>query len=227
MSSVTATASATASATAMPAFAAIIAAAAAPAVATSAVATSAVATSAVANTTHLRLLSVDDYLKYINKHDLKNEPRELECAICYKQITNTFFVCDDPCTKTFHPSCMEKSIEQTVDAAYEEDEEAEHRCCYCRRSFDLSVYILELFKRHLQTMSKNGFDVSEALEKVQKEINGDEMDEDYEYSMFELRDASNHLKKPKQAKRSEFKKLTRSNKMPRAFIKNNIGGRRR
>lgn len=182
---------------------------------------------ASSNKTHLRLLTLKMYLEHIDKNNLINEPRELECAICYKQISNTFFACDDPCTKTFHTSCMEKTIEQTEETAYEEDEEAHHRCCYCRRDFDLDQYCNQLFARRLQTLSASGYNVDDALDHLKKVINGEEHDEDYEYSIYEIRDEVSFMKKPKQAKRSEFKKKMRTNKMPRAFIKQNIGGRRR
>jgi hypothetical protein len=148
---------------------------------------------------------------------------ELECSICYKPIQKAYVRCSAPCKKIFHTSCMDKIIEQTEAAAYEEEREAEHKCCYCRRCIDVNHYALQEVARQLMCLRRGGYDISEAMQKVKKELYFNEDDEDdafgYYYPLV-----TSYQKKPKQAKRSAPKKFT---KQPRIHLKQNIGGRRR
>ena len=150
-----------------------------------------------------------------------NTCADLECSICYKPITKTFFQCSAPCNKIFHVNCMQQMMEQAEETAWEEDEEAEHKCCYCRRSIDVNKYCLHLLARRLVTLHAGGYEVRDAMKMVKKQMM-DEDPEDIEYSIYELHE-THYIKKPKQPKRTEYKK-----KMPkRITIKQNIGGRRR
>ena len=157
----------------------------------------------------------------INKH----ASVEMECSICYKPVQKAFAKCSAPCSKVFHTSCMDKMLEQTEASAYEEDREAEHKCCYCRRSIDVNRYALQDVARQLRCLERGGYDVSEALKRVKKELqngeNDDEEDEPYNIYFIER---IYYEKKPKQAKRSAPKKIT---KQPRIHNKQNIGGRRK
>ena len=157
----------------------------------------------------------------------KNRCSTMECSLCYKPITKTFFVCSAPCNKIFHVSCMEQSMEQTEQAAWEADEDAEHKCCYCRRSIDVDKYHLHLMGRHLSTLRAGGcHDVSDAIEQIKEQLSSGTLeDDDFEYAIYEIRDTK-HVKKPKQSKRAECKKTPAPMKK-RITIKHNIGGRRR
>jgi hypothetical protein len=127
-------------------------------------------------------------------------------------------------------NCMEQSLEQTADAAWEADVEPEHKCCYCRRHIDLDKYQLHLFARRLMVLRANKHDVSDALTHIRQQlITGIiDDDEDTEYSIYEIRDMSNHMKKPKQSKHAEYQKKMSAAKKPQQIrIKQNIGGRRR
>ena len=136
-----------------------------------------------------------------------------------------FFQCGAPCNKVFHVSCMEQMIERTEEAAWEEDKEAEHKCCYCRRQIDTDLYQLQLFVRHLSTLRASGcYDVSRAFKQVSDQLTKGEMDEDIEYEIFEIRRIY-YEKKPKHAKKADAKKPVHH--APRMRIKQNIGGRRR
>ncbi len=157
---------------------------------------------------------------------------DLECAICYKKINRTYFVCSSPCNKVFHTACMDKMMEQTEEAAYEANAEAVHKCCYCRRTIGLRNYRIQLFVRHLSVLRNMGYyDVSDALRKLKTAYDfvyvpgkNDKPEEDESYEIYEIRD-NNYIKKPKEAKRAIFKKTIQ--KQPRIHIKQNIGGRRR
>jgi hypothetical protein len=182
----------------------------------------------------LTLLTVDKVRLSENHCHIAND---LECSICYKQITNAFFVCSAPCNKLFHKSCLEQSMEQTAETAFDADEDVVHRCCYCRRNINMKSYYRQLFARHLKTVSFRGLDVSYALAQLAIENDNDNNDEDddeeeeeIEYLVYDTIDIR-FMKKPKQSKRTEFKKNVQSRRrnkmMPHAAIKQNIGGRRR
>ncbi len=154
-------------------------------------------------------------------------PREatedLECAICYKRIDKVFTSCAEPCNKVFHNSCMEQMMAQTEESAYEEDRDAEHKCCYCRRLIDMPYYDLLRMERALYTMNRRCYNVHDALHIVYNEMKKSTPNEDIMYEIFMLRDIY-HEKKPKQAKRVQAMKQTRA---PRVHIRQNIGGRKR
>lgn len=164
---------------------------------------------------------------------IKKNCMNLECSVCYKKINRTYFICSSPCNKVFHMDCMDKMMEQTEEAAYEANEEAVHKCCYCRRTMSLRNYRIQLFVRHLTVLRNMGYyDVTDALRKLMIlryslcHVRGenDYPKEDESYEIYELRD-NTYIKKPKQAKRALFKKTIQ--KQPRVHIKQNIGGRRR
>ena len=117
-------------------------------------------------------------------------------------------------------------IIETEAAADEEDKEAKHKCCYCRRSIDIRQYDLQEIGRQLLCLKRGGYDVIEALQHVQnqyaKMIEPDG-GEDVWYNIY-YTNTIHFQKKPKQAKRSA---LTKINKQPRLRLKQNIGGRRR
>ena len=148
---------------------------------------------------------------------------DLECSICYKAIGKIFTACVDPCNKVFHNSCLERIMEKTKEAAYEEGRVAEHKCCYCRRSIDMPYYNLLRMERHLRTLGRNCYSVYDALKRVHFEMKRTNHEENIVYEVYELRDIY-HEKKPKQAKRAQIQKQTRS---PRVHIRQNIGGRKR
>ncbi len=157
----------------------------------------------------------------INKHTYV----ELECSICYTPIKKYFAQCSAPCNKVFHTNCMEKMVEQTEENAYEEDKEAEHKCCYCRRCIDISRYGLLDVARQLLCLKRGGYYVSQALRQVKQQLqNGENDDDDEAYNVYYM-ERIHYQKKPKQAKRMPFQK--RITKQPRIHIKQNIGGRRR
>jgi len=149
---------------------------------------------------------------------------DLECAICYKPITKTFINCSEPCKKVFHVSCMEQMMDQTEEQANEMGQNAEHKCCYCRRDFDINEYYLQLLARRLMTLKAGGYHVYDALEEVRKQMKEND-GKDIEYDIYEIRDVS-YQKKPKQSNRAVFEKKTASHQ-PRIRVKQNIGGRRR
>ncbi len=153
----------------------------------------------------------------------KNTYMELECGICYKSVQKAYAKCSAPCNKVFHLSCMEKILDQTEEAAYEEDVEAEHKCCYCRRCIDTKHYGLQHSALILLQLKNGGYNVREAIEKVKIDIIFNDAESDYVYNYYYMKPMS-YQKKPKQAKRSAPKKIT---KQPRIHIKQNIGGRRR
>jgi hypothetical protein len=120
---------------------------------------------------------------------------------------------------------MEKIIEKTEEAAWEADEEeADHKCCYCRRSMNMEMYCLQRLARRLYTLKAGGYEVSDALNQVNEQILNGAEDEDSEYNIYELRDDSK-IKKPKQSKRADYKKNPKQQQR-RIIIKQNIGGRR-
>ena len=159
---------------------------------------------------------------------VKNHSLNLECSVCYKKIYRDYFVCSAPCNKVFHVSCMEKMMNETKQAAYEADEEPQHKCCYCRRSFDRQNYLAQLWGRHLIMLRNTGYyDVSDAWCKLQRMIKNDGsilFEEHVSCEVYELRDIT-RVKKPKQANLK--KKQTFVRKQPRVHVKQNIGGRRR
>jgi hypothetical protein len=151
---------------------------------------------------------------------------ELECAICYKAITKMFFECSKPCQKVFHPSCMEKSMNQTEEVAYEMDDVADHKCCYCRRAIDANRYFLQLFARHLITLRAGGYEVTDALAQVRydfRHISDGEQDNNGEYEIYVIQNINYSIKS---IQPNYFRKKTKQHK-PRIITKQNIGGRRR
>jgi hypothetical protein len=180
---------------------------------------------------NLKLWTVENYKQSC---EFSNNPSiDFECAICYKSISKTFFQCNEPCNKLFHTHCVEQMMEQAEEAAYEEDKDAHHRCCYCRRDTDMNNYFLQLLARRLLTMRTGGYDVSEALNQVVDQIQdgineNEDGSSDDSYNIYEIRDIA-HMKKPKQSKRTAFKKNNAARQMskPRISVKRNIGGRRR
>ena len=180
---------------------------------------------------NLKLWTVEKFKQDIEFS--KNPTIEFECAICYKSISKTFFQCNEPCNKLFHTHCVEQMMEQAEEAAYDEDKDAHHRCCYCRRDTDMTNYFLQLLARRLITLRKGGYIVHDALKQVASQIqNGINENEDGtsddSYKIYETLDVS-HVKKPKQSKRTAFKKNSAVRQMskPRISVKRNIGGRRR
>lgn len=157
----------------------------------------------------------------------KNAPCvEMDCSICYKKINKKFFECGAPCGKAFHPGCIEKMLEQTEETANENDEEANFRCCYCRRDIDIDNYTLQLFAQHLITLNGCSHDVTDAIRRVEFLLkNNEKLDEDESFEYYELIHHGHDMKKPKQPKREILKKRAH---IPRQIrIKQNIGGRRR
>jgi len=156
----------------------------------------------------------------------KNTCSSRECSLCYKPITKTFFACSAPCNKIFHVSCMEQSMEQTEQAAWEADEDPQHKCSYCRRQIDVEKYMLHLMARRLFTLKAGGHEVSTSIQLIKNQLKtGILEDDDFEYAIYEIRDTF-YVKKPKQSKRAECKKKPAHMKQ-RITIKHNIGGRRR
>ena len=153
----------------------------------------------------------------------KNNQVNRECGICYNPIKKSYAKCSAPCNKVFHVNCMEKMMDQTEEAAYEEDVEEEHKCCYCRRCIDTKHYGLQYSALILLRLKNGGYNVSEAIEKLKIDILFNDAESDYVYNYYYMKPMS-YQKKPKQAKRSAPKKIT---KQPRIHIKQNIGGRRR
>lgn len=150
-----------------------------------------------------------------------------ECAVCYKPIQKQKFAqCSAPCNQKFHTSCMERIMEQTREAAYENNEKVQHRCCYCRRFININRYKLELIGYQLFYLNASGYyDVSDALKQLKEDIKTDQDNsEDNSYVYYQIRDTT-YVKKPKQCKRIKIQKKT--NHEPRIRIKQNIGGRRR
>jgi hypothetical protein len=150
---------------------------------------------------------------------------DLECAICYTPIVKTFFMCSAPCGKVFHVSCMEQTIEQTEEVASEMDQEPEHKCCYCRRTFNIKMYSLQLLGRYFINLKAGGYNVEAALDAIRTQLKNGEEEEFIVYNIYEMCDLS-YMKKPKQSKRAVFQKKT-VKYQPRIRIKQNIGGRRR
>jgi hypothetical protein len=166
----------------------------------------------------------------------KNTCVTMECSICYTPIKKYFAQCSAPCNKIFHTSCMEKMIIETEAAADEENKEAKHKCCYCRRSIDIRQYDLQEIGRQLLCLKRGGYDVIEALQHVQTQFAKMIEPKMIEPKMIEPADGedvwynvyytttTHFQKKPKQTRRSARQKI---NKQPRIHLKQNIGGRRR
>jgi hypothetical protein len=120
---------------------------------------------------------------------------------------------------------MEQMMEQAEEAAWQEDKEVEHKCCYCRREINVEKYCLQLVARRLVTLHKGGYEVKDAMKMIKKQMLDEELEEeDIEYNIYELHD-THFIKKPKQSKRVDYKKAQQKPK--RITIKQNIGGRRR
>jgi hypothetical protein len=173
------------------------------------------------------LLKVCDY-----KHTF-NEKEDPECAICYKHISNKVFVCDKPCNKTFHPSCMEKLIDRIEETADDDDDDDDdddeqkkicYQCCYCRREFDINDYDTKLFIQELMYAKGCGYNIFGAL--TQCILNGmEEIEGQCHYDIFIPLETS-HVKLPKQSKRATFKnKNKNTNKHHRQRVHMNKGRR--
>jgi hypothetical protein len=169
------------------------------------------------NKVKMSLLKVSEYRMEQTHCD------ETECAICYKRINNKVFICPEPCGKTFHPTCMEKMIDQIEENAWQEsgdddEKDPEYRCCYCRREFDIQNHDIEIFMRHLMGLKAGGYDVNEAIIQAHNNVNDlengdgydDDDDESFEYNIYIPLDKT-FVKKPKQAKRSLFKQPKKRN----------------
>jgi predicted nucleic acid-binding Zn ribbon protein len=166
--------------------------------------------------------------------EIKNHCLYLDCSVCYKKIYRDYFICSEPCNKVFHVDCVEKMIKQTVIAAYEVDEKPQYKCCYCRRSFNIADYLLELDIRYLRMLMKTGcYTRYEAWHKFELMIKTDDsilykesicFEDVMTCHNYEVRDIT-RIKKPKQANLK--KKHTFAQKQPRIHVKQNIGGRRR
>ena len=152
----------------------------------------------------------------------KNTCVDLECSICYKSINKSFARCSAPCSKPFHTTCMERMMEQTEITAYEENKDPEHKCCYCRRSIDINQYALQEMARRLTCLSYGGYSVGAALIHLKQNYDDKNDSSDISYDIYQICNLK-YEKKPKQAKRSELKKMT---KQPRIHIKQNSGRRR-
>jgi hypothetical protein len=149
-----------------------------------------------------------DHHPTVDKYHSQNQ--DVECAICFKNISNKVFVCSEPCNKTFHPDCLEKMIDQLEETAWEEEKPTDYRCCYCRREFDFRFYQNEIFGRYLLGLKAGGYNVSDAMWQLQKQNNlpanmvgtgaSDEEDTD-EFEIY-LPMNKTYIKKPKQAKRA-------------------------
>jgi hypothetical protein len=156
------------------------------------------------------LLKVFEYRKIFNE---KEDP---ECGICYKHISNKVFVCAKPCSKTFHPVCMEKMIDRIEKIADQEEDEKKicYQCCYCRREFDISNYDTSLFIQELEHSRGCGYYVDDAIRQVYfNSVMYDGCEGfTFEYDMAIPLDLS-FIKNPKVAKRSLYKnKINKGNK---------------
>jgi hypothetical protein len=152
------------------------------------------------------------------------EAGKYECAICYKAINKTCFVCSDPCNKVFHQACLEEAFQQAEDNADEEDEVAEHRCCYCRRHVNMNQYELELMGHTLRSLrNSNGYSVQDALDLIQYNITNDIENEDDEFNIYLPKNQSNDERKPKQSKQAVYKNKIKSRHLS---VRKNYGMRR-
>ena len=135
-----------------------------------------------------------------------------ECAICYKRIQKDVFICSEPCNKLFHPSCLERMMDETELTAYQYQKDTLHRCCYCRREIQMETYLKEVYVNALMKMKAGGYNVDEALQLI--EMNG--INEDEGYAIY-LLTPTEHIKKPKQAKKTKspkhYVKIQRKNVM--------------
>ena len=95
----------------------------------------------------------------------------IECAICYKRINTNVFICSEPCNKMFHPSCLQKVLQQTEDTfeSDDENEEPKHSCCYCRREYDMENYYMEVYLRELKGLQAGGYYVMNAINKLKED----------------------------------------------------------
>ncbi len=156
------------------------------------------------------------------------EGGEYECAICYKKINKTCFMCTDPCNKVFHPACLEESFIQ-AEENNDEDDEVQHRCCYCRRHLNLSNYGLELFAQNLRRLGNSkGFDVDGALELIKKNIaNNVDQDEDEDnYEIYYTKNQTGEARKPKQSNQDAYKNKNKRTATARHAIRKSYGMRR-
>ncbi len=110
-------------------------------------------------------------------------------------------------------------VTQTETSAYEEDTEADHKCCYCRRCIDINRYGLLDVVRQLMCLKRGGYYVNEALQQIKRQLQNDEDEDDSTFNVYYV-ERVHYQKKPKQAKRMQ--------RMPfQKRIKQNMGGRRR
>ena len=140
--------------------------------------------------------------------DLNTDGKNLECAICYKRIYTKVFTCSEPCNTAFHPSCIEKMLEQEEKSAYQADIKVQHRCCYCRRDIDMKNYLLEKYSRELLSYQACGYIISEAVKTITKSLGPDSPDLDDESEgdiELILLEKQIFIKKPKKSKKDEYK----------------------
>ncbi len=134
----------------------------------------------------------------------------IECAICYKRIYNKVFVCTEPCNKTFHPSCLDKMIEQLEETAYENEYKPNYRCCYCRREMDMKNYSLEILMRHLLELKGQGYYVDDAIQQAiynsSLEPGSEDFMDTFEYAIYV---PTVSFKIPKQSNKSAYKHINR------------------
>ena len=127
----------------------------------------------------------------------------IECAICYKRINTNVFICTEPCNKMFHPSCLEKVIEQTEETfeTDDENEEPKHSCCYCRREYDMENYYTEVYLRELKNLRASGYYIGDAVSKLKE----DGILTDGEYEIYMLHNTDDDIKpKNQKIKRSKI-----------------------
>jgi hypothetical protein len=153
---------------------------------------------------------------------------DFECAICYKKINKTAFVCSNPCSKVFHPTCLEETFIQHDENAEDEETAAQQRCCYCRRHVNMDHYELELFGQQLRALrDSNGYDVHDALCLIQYNIKNNTSDDDHDvYDIYLPKNQTNEERKPKQSKKAAYQKNKKTHVVPRVAIRNNYSKRR-
>jgi len=152
-----------------------------------------------------------------------------ECSICYKLIQKKMFVCSKPCKKVFHPGCLEKHFQQTLDSAAEEDNyNPIYKCCYCRRKTNINVYFMEMFVDSMISLQNSRcYFTQDVIDDMRHRIKYNP-DEEYndDYEIYQLHNIQ-FYKKPKQSKRAEIgNKLKKQNKMPRVAVKQRMNRNR-
>ena len=127
-------------------------------------------------------------MRVINDHGDKR----FGCAICFERLEKKekVFICHAPCNKIFHQDCFYKSIEEGTHLCH-------IKCCYCRRS---------LIQESDLNDSRNIF-VNHTLYKIYNMrlcYIHEPIDPRFLLLDNSVRKAE-HIKKPKQSKRSFYK----------------------